>query len=115
MVSLYGGAHRNQVRWGRSVDGLIQWVEMTVHWLVTFVESLGVLGIFLMTFVESTFVPIPSEAIMIPAGYLIQQGKLPLVEVFAVSVLGTIGGAYFNYWLASHLGRGLFCAMENIS
>ena len=87
---------------------MAEWFQGAVQWLVALVEQLGVLGIFIMTFVESTFVPVPSEMVMIPAGYLIQQGKLPLVLVFPASVLGTIGGAYFNYWLARHLGRALF-------
>ena len=82
--------------------------EALVQWLVALVEQLGVLGIFIMTFVESTFVPIPCEMVMIPAGYLIQQGKLPLVLVLPASIFGTIGGAYFNYLLARHLGRALF-------
>ena len=79
-----------------------------VTWLVDFVYHLGYLGIFLMTFVESTFVPITAEVTMIPAGYLIHQGKLDLVPVLLASILGTVGGAYFNYWLAKRYGRALF-------
>jgi membrane protein DedA with SNARE-associated domain len=86
----------------------MQWFEAMVHWLVSFVDQLGVLGIFIMAFIESTFVPVPSEAVMIPAGYLIQQGKLPMIPVVVVSIVGTVLGAYFNYWLARYLGRGFF-------
>lgn len=90
------------------MDIIVQWFEQVVHWLVALVEHLGVLGIFIMTFLESTFMPIPSEMTMIPAGYLIQQGKMELVPVFVASVLGTVGGALFNYWIALHFGRRLF-------
>ena len=86
----------------------MQWFEAMVHWLVSIVEQLGVLGIFIMAFIESTFVPVPSEAVMIPAGYLIHQGKLPMIPVVVVSIVGTVLGAYFNYWLARYLGRGFF-------
>lgn len=86
----------------------MEWFEQAVTWLVAFVEHLGILGIFIMTFLESTFVPIPSEATMIPAGYLVQQGKMGLIPVLAASITGTIGGACFNYWLARYLGRGVF-------
>ena len=90
------------------LEALTQWFETVVQWLVAFVEHLGVLGIFIMTFLESTFMPIPSEITMIPAGYLIQQGKMDLVGVLIASIAGTIGGAYFNYWIARKYGRGLF-------
>lgn len=90
------------------MENITSWIDHLIAWLVMVVEQLGVLGIFIMTFLESTFMPIPSEITMLPAGYLIQQGKLPLLPVFMASVAGTIGGAYFNYWLAKHYGRSLF-------
>ena len=90
------------------MDTLAQWFEHFVNWLVHIVETLGVWGIFVMTFLESTFMPIPSEITMIPAGYLVQQGKMDLVSVLVASIFGTIGGAYFNYWLARKYGRNLF-------
>ena len=90
------------------MDALAQWFEAVVQWLVALVEHLGVLGIFIMTFLESTFMPIPSEMTMIPAGYLVQQGKMDLVSVLVASIIGTIGGAYFNYLIARQFGRGLF-------
>jgi membrane protein DedA with SNARE-associated domain len=90
------------------LDSLFQLLHQFVAWLVDFVHHLGYLGIFLMTFVESTFVPIPAEVTMIPAGYLVQQGKMSLIPVLLASIFGTVGGAYFNYWLAKRYGRDLF-------
>jgi membrane protein DedA with SNARE-associated domain len=90
------------------LDTLFALLHQFVAWLVDFVHHLGYIGIFLMTFVESTFVPIPAEVTMIPAGYLVQQGKLSLFPVLMASIFGTIGGAYFNYWLAKRYGRDLF-------
>lgn len=86
----------------------MEWIHNFVSWLVDFVHELGYLGIFLFTFVESTFVPIPAEVTMIPAGYLVQQGKMSLIPVLLASIVGTVGGAYFNYWLAKRFGRDLF-------
>lgn len=81
--------------------------EFVVTWLVEFVERFGYLSIFAMTFVESSFIPIPSEVTMIPAGYLIQQGKMSFIWVMVSSIAGTIGGAWFNYIIATTYGRNL--------
>jgi len=86
----------------------MEWLKDIVEWLVQFVQHLGYIGIFIMTFIESTFVPIPAEVTMIPAGNLVQQEKMHFWMVFAAAVSGTMGGAYFNYWIAKHYGRDLF-------
>jgi len=58
-----------------------------------------------MMALESTFVPIPSEAVMIPAGYLVQQGSMNFSLSLLCGVAGSIAGAYFNYLIAGRLGR----------
>lgn len=80
-------------------------IEQALHWIVWFVEHFGYIGIFVFTFLESTFMPIPSEMTMVPAGYLVQQGRMDMTLVFLFSVAGTLGGSLFNYWLALKLGR----------
>lgn len=80
-------------------------IQHAAEWLVHFVHTLGYPGIFIMCFLESTFVPIPSEVTMIPAGYLVQQGHMNMAGVLLASILGTIGGALFNYYLAFYYGR----------
>lgn len=86
----------------------MNWFHEAIAWLVEVVHQLGYAGIFFMTFIESTFVPIPAEVTMIPAGYLVQQGHMDFTLVLLTSIAGTVGGAYFNYWLAKHYGRDLF-------
>lgn len=76
-----------------------------MRWLVQVVGDLGYPGIFIMMALESTFVPIPSEAVMIPAGYLVQQGKMNFGVSLLCGVTGSIAGAYCNYFLALWLGR----------
>ncbi len=82
-------------------------MEHIIEWIVNFVRDFGYLGVFVMTFLESTFVPIPSEVTMVPAGYLIYKGEMNFWYVFLCSVSGTLGGALFNYWLACKIGRPL--------
>jgi membrane protein DedA with SNARE-associated domain len=74
-------------------------------WLIDLVKSFGYLGIFIMTFLESTFLPIPAEITMIPAGYLVAKGEMSMLMVLFSSISGTVGGAYLNYFIARRLGR----------
>ena len=80
-------------------------IQEIVRWLVQTVGDLGYPGIFIMMALESTFVPIPSEAVMIPAGYLVQQGKMNFPVSLFFGVTGSVAGAYFNYFMALWLGR----------
>ncbi len=78
-----------------------------IDYIVSFVEHLGYLGIFLMTVVEGTLIPIPNEITMIPAGYLVATGKMHMFGVLAVGILGNLVGGLITYYIAYHYGREL--------
>ena len=72
----------------------------------------GLLFVFVFMAIESSFVPFPSEVVMIPAGFLAARGELgpggPVVAVavaVAVGVAGSLAGAYVNYFLAMWVGK----------
>ena len=72
----------------------------------------GLLFIFVFMAIESSFVPFPSEVVMIPAGFLAARGEMgvgtPLAAVWiaiAVGVLGSLAGAFVNYYLALWVGK----------
>jgi len=76
-----------------------------VNFVVDTVGSLGYIGIFIMMFLESSFFPFPSEVVMIPAGYLAYKGEMNLGLAILFGILGSLGGALLNYFLAIRLGR----------
>lgn len=80
-------------------------IEHAMTWLVDFIHSLGYLGLFIATCMESMFFPIPSAATMVPAGYLASQGHWNIWLVWAIAISGTIVGSLLNYAIAYYLGR----------
>jgi membrane protein DedA with SNARE-associated domain len=76
-----------------------------IMWLVDTIGALGYPGIFLLMAMESSIIPIPSELVMPPAGYLAQQGQMHVWVAIALGTLGSLVGAYINYFAAHYLGR----------
>ncbi|PAF52839.1 alkaline phosphatase [Helicobacter sp. 13S00477-4] len=76
-----------------------------IDFIVKIVGNLGYFGIFLMMFLESSFFPFPSEIAMIPAGYLAYKGEINIYIAIIIGTLGSVAGAFFNYYIALKLGR----------
>ena len=76
------------------------------------VPAWGLALVFVFMAVESSFIPFPSEAVMIPAGFFAARGAIfqsaPLAALFAAvacGVLGSLAGAFANYGLSLWLGK----------
>jgi len=82
-------------------------VQQLVDWLVTTIGAMGYPGIFLLMAMESSVLPVPSELVMPPAGYLAQRGEMNIVAAILCGTFGSLVGAYVNYFAARHLGRPL--------
>jgi membrane protein DedA with SNARE-associated domain len=62
-----------------------------------FIGSAGLPAVFLLMALESACIPIPSEAIMLFAGFSVSEGELTLVGVIAAGVLGNLIGSWIAY------------------
>jgi len=82
-------------------------MHAVVDWLLQTIGTLGYPGIFLLMAMESSIIPIPSELVMPPAGYLAQQGKMSMTVAIICGTAGSLVGAYANYYAAHYLGRPL--------
>lgn len=76
-----------------------------LNWLVETIGTMGYSGIMFLMFIESTFIPLPSELVIPPAGYLIFQNQMNWFGVIASGTVGSVLGALFNYGIAVYLGR----------
>ena len=76
-----------------------------IDYLLEFSFSIGYFGTFIWMLIESSFIPWPSELLLIPQGALIAQGKMSFVLVLIAGLLGSLAGALINYFLAFYLGR----------
>ena len=65
--------------------------------LVEFVNVLGYFGVYFYMLLVGTFIPVPSEIVLLPAGYLASQGEKNLYLLILAGSLGSISGALINY------------------
>lgn len=76
-----------------------------INWILATVHDWGYAGIFILMALESTVLPVPSELVLIPAGYLAYQGKMNLALIMLSATLGSLAGASLNYVFALWVGR----------
>jgi membrane protein DedA with SNARE-associated domain len=72
-------------------------VEPIVNVATEFIGSAGVAAVFVLMTLESACIPIPSEAIMLFAGFSVSKGELTLFGVVAAGVLGNLAGSWISY------------------
>lgn len=75
--------------------------------LVSTIKAWGYPGIVLLMAMESSIIPVPSELVMPPAGYLAHQGKMNAGIAVLCGTFGSLIGAYANYFASRYLGRPL--------
>lgn len=76
-----------------------------IAWILATVHDWGYTGIFVLMALESTVLPVPSELVLIPAGYLAHQGQMDFWLIVLASTVGSVVGASINYYAALWVGR----------
>src|SRR6188472_4405241 len=79
-------------------------VEPIVNVATDFIGSAGVVAVFLLMALESACIPVPSEAIMLFAGFAVSKGEMTLVGIVAAGVLGNLVGSWIAY-AVGYFGR----------
>ena len=79
-----------------------------LDWYTHSLESGGYPLIVLLMFIESTFLPLPSELIIPPAAYLAYtKGNMSIAGIILAGALGSWLGATAMYWTTRWAGRPL--------
>jgi membrane protein DedA with SNARE-associated domain len=69
-----------------------------------FIDAAGLAGVFILMALESACIPVPSEAIMLFAGFNVSEGNMTLFGIVAAGVLGNLVGSLIAY-AAGYYGR----------
>ncbi|HOX27029.1 MAG TPA: DedA family protein [Candidatus Krumholzibacteria bacterium] len=74
----------------------------------TFIDRTGYLSVFVLMVMESMVFPVPSEAVMPFAGFLVVTGRFSLAGVIAASTAGSIAGSLLSYAMGAYGGEPFF-------
>lgn len=69
-----------------------------------FISDVGVAAVFVLMALESACLPVPSEAIMLFAGFAVSKGELTLAGIVTAGVLGNLVGSLIGYAIG-YFGR----------
>jgi membrane protein DedA with SNARE-associated domain len=68
------------------------------------IDATGLPGVFVLMLLESACIPVPSEAIMLFAGFNVSEGNLTMAGIVTAGVLGNVVGSWVAYG-AGYYGR----------
>jgi membrane protein DedA with SNARE-associated domain len=78
---------------------------VSVGFLTSLMVTLGYGGLFILMFLESASLPIPSEIVLPFAGYLVFMGTMNFEAAVLVGAAAGVSGALVDYYVALKLGR----------
>ena len=78
-----------------------------IDWVTELIGDRGVPAVFLLMVLESACLPVPSEVIMLFAGYLVSIHQMTLIEAVAAGTIGNIVGSWIAWGVGMTGGRAL--------
>lgn len=76
---------------------ILSWI---LNLILGVISRTGYLGIFVLMFLQSINIPVPSEVIMPFSGFLASRGVFNFWLVVLIGTVGNLAGAYLSYKLA---------------
>src|SRR3989344_3548129 len=73
-------------------------ISNLIESIVSIIGNLGYIGIIIGMFIESSFIPFPSELVLPPAGVLVYRGEMSFIIVLLSAIFGSLAGAYLYYF-----------------
>ena len=67
--------------------------------------DIGYVGFFFYMILVGTFIPLPTQLILLPAGFLASQGKLDFSITLLVTSMGITVGAIINYFMSNYISK----------
>jgi membrane protein DedA with SNARE-associated domain len=82
-------------------------LDILAHWVISTIDFMGYLGVFILMLVESCGILMPSEVIMPFSGFLVADGSMNFWLVVFLGALGNLAGSLLAYWIGWKGGRPL--------
>ena len=79
--------------------------EFLIENILRYFEAAGYWSVMILMALESMVAPVPSEAVMPPAGFLIAKGTFTFTGVIFFSTLGSLIGSLISYYMGAWGGR----------
>jgi membrane protein DedA with SNARE-associated domain len=79
--------------------------EFLAQYITAFIDTTGYASVFVLMTMESMVFPVPSEAVMPFAGFLIAETRFTFALVIAASTAGSIIGSLLSYCIGRYGGK----------
>lgn len=76
--------------------------------LINSIFDIGLIGFFFYMVIVGTFIPLPTQLILLPAGYLASKGQMDFASIAIITSAGTTTGAFINYIFADKIIKNFF-------
>lgn len=80
-------------------------IDVIVQWATELIGAWGLPAVFILMLLESACIPVPSEAIMLFAGFAVSTGDMTLLGITVAGVLGNLIGSWIAYAVGLYGGR----------